>query len=125
MDLFKNAIFNYSWEIKSEISLLGVKFPLTVSADAYYATEKPTSEQEASYGFFLSNYKEILEKIEEMLVYDAGSVEGARRRYIPKMIKIKKNGDCGLLLDDADDFENGLVVTIRPSYELMSTDEYL
>ena len=125
MNLFENAIFNYSWEIKSEISLFGVNFPLTISADAYYISEKVTPAQNESYSYFLNNQRTILEKIEEILISDVGNIETAQKRYIPKMLKIKKNGDCGFLFDDTDDFENGLVVTVRPGYELMSTDEYL
>ena len=125
MSLLENAVFNYSWEVKSDISMLGTVFPITISADAYYETEKPTVEQEESFCFFMRNKEEILGKIDNLLISDTGSMEEARRRYVPKMLKIKKNGDCGLLLDDENNFENGLVVTIRPTYGFLDTDEYL
>lgn len=69
--------------------------------------------------------KEVSDNVENILVAEAGSKELAIERFIPKMIKIKRNGDYAFLFDDKSDFENGIVVSIKPKLEIMSTDEYL
>jgi len=121
---FENANFNFAWEIPLTVTIYGKEFRIVASADAYYSTDEVTQEQENSYKFFMNDYKDIIANIEELLIKDAGSKENAIERYTPKFLKIKRNGDCGLVFDDKDDFENGLVITIRPQYQLKSTDEY-
>ena len=104
---------------------LGNFFSVTVSADAYFPSEKVTEEQNESYKSFLENSTSIINNAENILVAEAGSKELAIERFIPKMIKIKRNGDYAFLFDDKSDFENGIVVSIKPKLEIMSTDEYL
>jgi len=121
---FEKANFNYAWELPTTIKLFNKDYPIIVSADAYFNTEKVTSEQNNSYASFINNKKQILRNVEESLIDDAGTKEKVINRYIPKIIKIKRTGELGIVFDDKDDFENGLVIVIYPAYRLMSTDEF-
>lgn len=121
---FANAKFNFAWEIPLSISLFGSDFEITASADAYYPTDEVTVEQNNAYQSFIENYKDIINNVEKLLLKESGSVELAEKRFTPKILKIKRNGNLGIVFDDKNDFENGLVISIFPSYELMSTDEY-
>lgn len=123
-NFFAGAKFNYAWEIPLNISLFGREIAIVVSADAYFSTDKVTEEQNCSYNSFIENYNSIIGKVENLLLSEVGSKEVALERFKPKMIKIKRNGDYGIVFDDKHDFENGLVITINPNFELMSTDEY-
>lgn len=123
-DLFAGAKFNFAWEVPLSISLFETEYSIVVSADAYYSTDKVTSEQNNSYKAFIENYNDIIKKVENMLLTQAGSKEMVAKRFTPKMIKIKRNGDYGIVFDDKKDFENGLVIAINPKIEIMGTDEY-
>lgn len=123
-NFFENAKFNLGWEIPLNISLFGKSYSIVVVADAYYATEKATIEQNTTYKNFLDNYNDVMENVEKRLIAETGSLQKAIERFIPKMLKIKTNGDAGLVFDDKDNFENGLVVTVDTKYMLLSTDEY-
>ena len=124
MNLFAGAKFNFAWEVPSSISLFGTEYTIVVSADAYYSSDEVTTEQNDSYKSFIENYNNIIDKVESMLLTEAGSKEAIIERFTPKMIKIKRNGDYGIVFDDKKDFENGLVIAINPGFEIMGTDEY-
>lgn len=123
-NLFAEAKFNFAWEMPLSISIFETNFAIVASADAYYSTEEVTIEQNNSYKSFIENYNDIIDNVERILQKEAGSKEKALERFEPRKLKIKKNGDCGIVFDDKNDFENGLVITINPKYEVMSTDEY-
>jgi len=124
-NLFENAKFNYSWELLKTIRLFKKEFEITVSADAYFSTEKVTDAQNESYNEFLLNEEDILHNVEKVLIKQKDDEENVLNRFIPRLLKISKNGDYALVFDDTNDFENGLVVCIRPQLEIMTTDEYL
>ncbi len=123
---FSNAKFNFAWEIPLNICLFNTIFNITASADAYYETDGVTTEQNDSFALFLNNRSSILASIETALLKESGSQEAAIERFTPKVLKIKRNGDFGIVFDDKNDFENGLVIAILPKFDLkmMSTDEY-
>lgn len=123
---FEKARFNYSWEVPATIELFGTVYSIVAAADAYFNTEKVTREQNDSYKFYLENYNSIVKQIEELLIADAnGDKILAQERFVPKMLKIKKNGDCAILLDDKADIESGVAASIIPDYKLMNIDEYI
>ena len=123
-DYFADAKFNFAWEIPFNISLFDIDFNIVVSADAYYATDKVTDEQNNAFKAFFENSDSIINHIEKLLLVDSSAKETAIERFVPKFIKIKRNGDLGIVFDDKNDFENGLVISVFPKYELLSTDEY-
>lgn len=124
-NLFESAKFNMGWELSSEIILFGIVFPITISADAYYEHEKATQQQNDAYQSFIDNKKEILNRIENILIGEAGNLEDAKNRFKPAMLVIRTNGDYGMLFDDKNDFENGTVVCIKPDFVVTTSDEYL
>lgn len=124
-NLFETAKFNFAWEMPLRINLFRKDYAIVVSADAYYSTDKVTDEQEHSYEEFLSGYQDIIINVEKMLLNEAGTESLVHDRFTPKLLKIKRNGCLGLVFDDKNDMENGLVISIFPKFEMMSTDEYL
>lgn len=124
INLFKDAKFNFAWEMPLKISLFGKEYEILISADAYYSTDKVTIEQNESCKKFIENYSDIIRNIEEILIKESGTKENALKSFNPIKLKIKRNGNCGIVFDDRDDFENGFVITIIPTYDLVSTDEY-
>ena len=123
-NLFAEAKFNLAWELPMNIGILEKEYAIVISADAYYKTDEVSDEQNNSYKTFLENYNTIMEEVEKLLLFEAGSKEKAIERFTPKMIKNKRNGDYGIVFDDKTDFENGLVIAISPKLTLMGTDEY-
>lgn len=123
-NLFENAKFNFGWELPIEIQLFGKVYPAIASADSYFLTEKATDEQSNSYKSFLENSNEILKTVETTLIYEAGTTEGASKRFIPRLVKIERNGDYGIVFDDKDDSEGGLVVAIKPAFQIINPDAY-
>lgn len=123
-NLFAEAKFNFAWELPMNIRIFEKEYAIVVSADAYYKTDEVSNEQNNSYKTFLENYNAIMKEVEKLLLLEAGSKEKAIKRFTPKTIKIKRNGDYGIVFDDKTDFENGLVIAISPKFALMGTDEY-
>lgn len=115
---FDEAIFNYSWEVNSSIELYDKKYDIIVSADAYYADESITEKQREAYNDFLLNENSIIAKIESEL-------SNTRECFVPKVIKIQKNGDLAILFDDMENEEDGIAVCITPKFEILSIDQYL
>ena len=118
--IFGEVKFNMGWETKKDILFFDTKYKITVSAAAYYETDKITEEQEISYSEFLENEKMILNKIQEQI----DALDG-KTRYIPCLLLIQENGDYALIFDDKDDVEAGIAVTIKPEYSVLDTDQYL
>ena len=124
-NFFEKAKFNFSWEIPITIRLFEKDFPIVASADAYYATENVTAEQNNSFKLFMENSNEILNHVEDLLIKETGSKKISEERFVPKMIKIKKNGDYAIVFDDKTNIENGIIASIHPTFEIMDIDEYL
>lgn len=124
-NLFDVASFNMGWELPLRIPLFERTYPIVVSADACYEYEKVTAQQISAYSNFLETQDDILLKIENALVKEAGNKETAINRFKPAMLVIRKNGDYAMLFDDADEPENGIAICIKPKFEVMTSDEYL
>ena len=123
-DYFSTAKFNFAWEIPLKVCFFNTNYEIVVSADAYFSTDKVTEAQNAAYRSFLEQQKEIAGEVEKLLLKEAGSENAAIERFIPKALKIKRDGNCGFVFDDKNDFESGLVISIAPKFQAMSTDEY-
>ena len=122
--MFENAIFNMGWEVLSEFTFFENNYTITVHAEAYYEGENVTEQQQTAYEDFLSD--NIASKnIEKIFLDNKISAAEATRRYTPKMLLIRKNGNYAMLFDDAEDGEDGIVVCIKPQYALMLQDEYI
>ena len=115
-NVFGEVTFNSGWETSQEIKFNYNRFIIVVSADAYFESDLITKEQENSYSEFIQNTDEILNAIELL-------VSGVK--YIPVLLIIKRNGEYGLVFDDVDDVDGGIVVTIKPKMEVLSVDQYL
>lgn len=124
VNYFSEAKFNFAWEIPSKFTLFEKEYSIVASADAYYSTDVVTDEQNSSYKWFLDNHADVVSNIEKALIKEAGNKENALERFEPKTLKIKSNGECGLVFNDKTDFENGLVIMLLPNYQVMSTDEF-
>lgn len=122
-NLFKNATFNYAWEINKTIKLFSKKYNIIVSADAYYESEGITEAQNDAYSYFLNEENSILNKIQGKLmdVYK----NNVENRFIPTTLKVEKNGNMGLLFDDSISPDEGFVVTITPEMKILDLDYYL
>lgn len=120
-----SAVFNYSWEVTSTMYFFNKLYQITISADAYYDTEKITGEQIKAYHDFLMHEKQILSKVEKFFVKELGSKKNAVKNFTPKVLKIQKNGDMALLFDDVNDLEAGIVICITPTLKMMDIDQYL
>lgn len=124
INFFAEAEFHYAWELPFTIRLFETEFRITVSADAYYETDQVTEKQNDAYQKFMANYNGIIDKVEKLLLEQAGDREAALERFTPEILKIGRDGACGLVFDDKEDAENGLVITIFPAYGVTDTDAY-
>ena len=119
-EVFGDVIFNYGFETKIKISLCGSDYNIILSADAYFEKDGITKEQEHAYEDFKRNSEEILLKVEEKLKEKELSND-----FKPTLMVIKRNGNYGLVFDNKTDVENGIVILINPSIEIMSVDQIL
>ena len=122
---FDNSTFDTGWKISISISLFEKDYKITILAEAYNKSEKATEAQIKSYNDFIKKQSNILPKIEKLLVYEANSIDNAKKRFSPKMIYINQNGNYAMIFDDKENKEDGIVVTIKPSIKVTTTDQYL
>lgn len=115
-EVFGEVKFNTGWETTTSITYNKKEYSIVVSADAYFEKEGITKEQEISYADFKLHKSEILGKIEEKI---------NDNKYIPALLLIKRDGSYGLIFDDKQDIEGGVVVTIKPKMEIVSVNQYL
>lgn len=122
---FPEAVFEMGWKLQKKIPFFGKQCEISVLAEAYRETEKATDAQIMAYDEFLENSEDILKKVQKLLAYEAGDEVSAKRRFSPAMLHISQNGNYAMLFDDSDDYENGIVVTIKPELKVMASDQYL
>ena len=122
---FSEAVFDMGWKLQMEIPFFGKQCKIEILAEAYSEIEKATDAQIASYDEFSRNSEGILKKVQRLLAYEAGDEKTAECRFSPVMLHISQNGNYALLFDDSEDYENGIVVTIKPELKVMASDQYL
>ena len=120
-NVFGEVQFNMGWEKKEDINLFNQTYTVTVSAAAYFDTDKITDEQEKAYGEFEKEKINILTNVEHLME----KIKDGEKRYAPSLLLFQRNGDYALLFDDVNDNEDGIAVTIRPEYSVINTDQYL
>ena len=115
-NVFGEMQFNSSWETFTHIEFKGKDYRIVVSADAYYENDGITKQQELSYSEFMDNKINIIDEIEKMI---SDSI------FIPVLLIFKRNGDYGLVFDNKNDVEGGIVVTIKPDITIVAIDQYI
>ena len=120
---FGEIKFDTGWNKKSTIELFGYSYAIIIKAKAYFEEEGITSEQEASFVDFIYKKDNIQKTIEESL-QDFSNIN-ASERFTPRTLLFQRDGSYALLLDDAEDTDNGIVVCIAPNVKLLTQDEYL
>ena len=119
-NVFGEVSFNYAWETKGHLWYNNQLCEITISADSYSDKDLITSEQEKSYLYYLREKESLLEKAKVEI-----EKTGKSPQLIPALLVIKRNGNMGLVFDDKNDSESGLVVTFVPRIETLSPDQYL
>jgi hypothetical protein len=120
--VFGDLAFNTGWKTKIEITLFGKDYNITVKAKAYFEKDGITSEQEKSFRRFNSGKIECLKDAEKLLK-DFSS--NASDRFVPQTLLFQRDGGYALLLDDNEDEDGGIAVSLAPKMGVLSQDEYL
>lgn len=114
--VFGLVVFNSGWETRENVIFNNHNYNIVVSIDAFFEKDGITKEQENSYKEYKSNLASIMKSVEQIV--DAS-------KYYPTLLLFKRNGNYGIIFDDKEDSEGGIVVTIKPKMEIMSVDQYL
>lgn len=122
-EIFGELTYNTGWKTKVKITLFSKEYEVVVKAKAYREEDGVTVEQEKAYIDFNNNKSAQIRSIEDLLNrYSNGkSVE----RFVPRTLLFKREGSYALLLDDKEDEDDGIAVTLSPKAEVLSQDEYL
>lgn len=121
--IFGELTFNTGWKTKTDITLFNEKYEVVVKAKAYFEKDGVTAEQEKAYADFIENKAFRQKTIEELL--DGYANGKANERFISKTLIFNRDGSYALLLDDKEDEDGGVAVTLMPKSEILSQDEYL
>lgn len=121
--IFGAVTFDYGWKTTLNFEYFGTVVHLVVNAKAYFEEDVITERQENVYAYFLQNIVEIQKKIENILLESWTSQ--AKNRFTPSCLLIERDGEMGMLFDDREDLDNGIVVTIIPELKIITQDEYL
>lgn len=120
---FGEMIFNTGWKSDVEIIMFETLIKITVKAKAYYEEDGITKEQEISFYHFNNNKEELLKRTEE-LIYKYTETNSTKR-FIPKTLLFERNGTYALLLDDIENLDSGIAITLFPEMKLLFQDDYL
>jgi len=121
--VFGELIFNTGWKTKTNITLFGKEYNITVKAKAYFEKDGVTAEQEKAYADFIDSKQQYLNIAENLLKNYADGNEAVR--FKPIMLTLQRDGECVLYLDDKQDEDDGMAVILSPKVAIMTQDEYL
>ncbi|MDR1531373.1 MAG: hypothetical protein LBS62_04185 [Clostridiales bacterium] len=128
--VFGEITFNHGWDGKATITLWGRQYNIVYTAAAYFKKDGITAEQERAFTAFQSDKVARLAQVETLLQrYISGAdpkePTSGRARLTPRSLLFERDGGYALLLDDADNPDNGLAVRLHPDERVMTQDEYL
>lgn len=119
--IFGKLSFDIGWKKKEEIKVFGKKYVVKLDVAAYFETDEITEAQKEAYKSFKDNMAKLIDEVEnKMKEMDSNS----DARYVPALIKIKRDGGLAIAFDDVNDSEGGIVACILPELELMDPDQY-
>ena len=121
--VFGELVFNTGWKTKAEIVLFSKNYSIVVKAKAYFEKDGITKEQEAAFANFQAHKTEQLNIAEKLLM--KFSVNEAAERFIPRTLLFQRDGSYALLLDDNEDEDGGIAVSLEPTAAVLSQDDYL
>ena len=120
--VFGEVTFKTGWKLKDYISYFGEKKDITVTAESYSESELITNEQENSFVLYKNDNAKIIVELEKCL---KNYEKNAEKRFLPTELIFDRKGNCALLLDDKNNPDEGIAVTIMPKMTILSQDEYL
>lgn len=120
---FGELTFQIGFKKQIEITLFGKIVPVLLKAKAYYEQDGLTAEQLASLGDLHEHLTERLQIAETLLRSKAGS--HAAECFAARTLLVQRDGEYALLLDDAEDEEEGVAVVLSPITQVLSQSEYL
>jgi hypothetical protein len=119
--VFGSLSFNIGWQKKERIAVYGKKYDVTLDVAAYFETDGITDAQRSSYKKYKNKAAALIKNVENKLKeYEPN----AEKKYVPALMKIKRDGGLAIAFDDVNETEGGIVVCVLPKLELMSPDRY-
>ncbi|GHU34087.1 hypothetical protein AGMMS50256_27240 [Betaproteobacteria bacterium] len=129
---FGEVVFNYGFDVKSNLTLWGKAHNITVTAKAYREKDGITSNQEQSFQAYKEKLAETQIAIERLIAQYFEATENKpctpeqlSARFFPRTLLFGRDGNYVLLLDDAADPDNGLAVCLSPEEKVVTQDDYL
>lgn len=121
--IFGEMVFNTGWKSLVDIELFDKTTKVTVKAKAYFEKDGITNEQEVAFSDFNKNKEQRLKRT-ELLLFDFGG-DNAANRFVPKTLLFERDGSYGILFDDHQDEDNGIIVCLIPDEKVLTQDDYL
>lgn len=121
--VFGDIVFNTGWKTKGNIIFFGENFNITIKAKAYFESDAITTAQEIAFSSFTANKSEQMKIVEKLLIDFAG--DNPSKRFVPRTLLFQRDGGYALLLDDKEDEDGGVAVSLVPVEAVLSQDEYL
>lgn len=120
---FGELTFQIGFKKQIEITLFGKTISVVLKAKAYYEQDGLTAEQLAALCDLHEHLTEQMQIAETLLRSEAGS--HAAERFTARTLLVQRDGEYALLLDDAEDEEEGVAVVLSPITQVLSQSVYL
>lgn len=120
---FGELTFQIGFKRQIEITLFGKTVLIVLKAKAYYEQEGLTVEQLTSLCDLHEHLTERMQTAETLLEHEAN--QNAASRFTARTLLVQRDGEYALLLDDAEDEEDGVAVVLSPITQVLSQSEYL
>lgn len=121
-NISEKLVFDIGWKATISLELFSQNYSVKLKFKAYFEKDKITQEQEKAYIEYKEDKKNILNKIENLLI---GYSSDAATRFIPKTLLFERDGAYALLCDDTLSTDEGIAVTLAPKKQVVLQDEYL
>ena len=124
-DLFGKLKFDNGWYGKTKVKIFNKEYEVSVKLSSYYEEDGITNEQVLAVEKYKNNQDLILHNIEKSVDEYANCISEKCFNFIPSVLVFERNGDYGLVFDNTQDIENGIIVLCTSNYKVMLLEEYL
>lgn len=120
--VFGKMEFHTGWKTHGEVSFYEKVYPVIIKCKSYRQEDGLTSEQKTAMELYVRDGKKQISTSQQML---SNQYPDAKRRFTPTMLIFQRDGEYALLLDDAENPDEGLCMVLSPKRKIVSQDDYL
>ena len=119
---FGKLEYDLGFKINIDIQIFNIKKKIVLKLTAYNKKDGLTLQQLESIRKLKRELLKYVKIAEDLLNKES---KKAKDQFTLTAIVIERNGEIAFLLDDSEDLDNGIAITLFPKVRFLTQDEYL